>query len=317
VNSKSTPHFKSGDVVEIKSLDEIRTTLDADGAYENVPFMEEMQRFCGRRFRVFKRADKVCIEREGFLDFGRMQDAVLLEEIRCDGSAHDGCQKLCLIFWKEAWLKPAPPHAAPEPPIDWVTEALPASTAEVDESKTYSCQSTALLKSTERLPVWDPRQYLRDLESRALGPVDLAKAMLIEAYNVVSRRRGGREFGAVFGKAKKTPLVQLGLKRADVVKIKPRSEITETLDTMGRNRGLFFAYDMARHCNGTRSVITPVNRMILETTGKMKKVSNTVLLQGASCTGLCNRGCARNSHPLWREAWLEPADGRPSGATPP
>ena len=30
---------------------------------------------------------------------------MLLEDLRCDGSAHDGCQAECRVFWKEAWLK--------------------------------------------------------------------------------------------------------------------------------------------------------------------------------------------------------------------
>ena len=27
-------------------------------------------------------------------------------DLRCDGKAYGGCQAACLIFWKEAWLKP-------------------------------------------------------------------------------------------------------------------------------------------------------------------------------------------------------------------
>ena len=45
----------------------------------------------------------------------------------------------------------------------------------------------------------------------------------------------------------------------------------------------------------------------------MPPTSNTVLLQGAACTGLCNRGCARNGHPLWREAWLDRVDAPERG----
>jgi hypothetical protein len=45
--------------------------------------------------------------------------------------------------------------------------------------------------------------------------------------------------------------------------------------------------------------------MILEDSGKMRKIENTVLLQGSACEGLAFRGCARHSHPMWREAWLE------------
>jgi hypothetical protein len=33
-----------------------------------------------------------------------MTDTVHLSDLRCDGSAHAGCQAGCLLFWKEAWL---------------------------------------------------------------------------------------------------------------------------------------------------------------------------------------------------------------------
>jgi hypothetical protein len=74
-------HFKSGDVVEVLSLEEIAATLDEHGGYESLPFTAEMRQFCGRRFRVFKRADKICVETTYFLALRRMRDAVTLEEV--------------------------------------------------------------------------------------------------------------------------------------------------------------------------------------------------------------------------------------------
>ena len=57
--SKTPQSFGSGTVVEVKALEDILSTLDAQGMVEGVPFMDEMRQFCGRRFRVFKRADSV------------------------------------------------------------------------------------------------------------------------------------------------------------------------------------------------------------------------------------------------------------------
>ncbi|MBD4412210.1 hypothetical protein GUG95_13095, partial [Xanthomonas citri pv. citri] len=91
--------FFAGDLVEVKSLDDIRATLDADGAYEDLPFMPEMAAFCGERLKVFRRAEKTCVEGHGLR---QMSGTVLLEEARCKGAEHDGCQRNCLIFWKEA-----------------------------------------------------------------------------------------------------------------------------------------------------------------------------------------------------------------------
>ncbi len=55
--------------------------------------------------RVGKRAHKTCDPAVG-IGGRKMASTVHLENIRCNGSAHDGCEAGCLIFWKEAWLKP-------------------------------------------------------------------------------------------------------------------------------------------------------------------------------------------------------------------
>jgi hypothetical protein len=63
-----------------------------------------MLQYCGMTVRVGKRAHKTC---DPALRVGgrKMASAVHVENNRCDGSAHDGCQAGCLIFWKEAWLR--------------------------------------------------------------------------------------------------------------------------------------------------------------------------------------------------------------------
>src|ERR1700677_168246 len=93
-----------GDWVEVRSKDEILRTLDSNAQLDGMPFMPEMFAFCGRRFQVYKRAHKTCDT--VFPVRGRRVDRAVHLETRCDGSAHGGCQASCLIFWKEAWLKP-------------------------------------------------------------------------------------------------------------------------------------------------------------------------------------------------------------------
>ena len=53
-------NLKAGDWVEVRSREEILATLDENGRLENLPFMMEMFEYCGRRLRVYKRADKTC-----------------------------------------------------------------------------------------------------------------------------------------------------------------------------------------------------------------------------------------------------------------
>ena len=55
-----TRHLRVGDFVEVRSLKEILATLDSAGTLEGMPFMREMVRYCGKRFRVAKRAHKTC-----------------------------------------------------------------------------------------------------------------------------------------------------------------------------------------------------------------------------------------------------------------
>ena len=108
----SNTRLYPGDLVEVKSPGEILNTLDATGALACLPFMPEMLEFCGGQFRVHLRVVKTCTSGTGpstmraFPD----DDVVVLEGLRCSGAAHDGCQKACMIFWREAWLAKSHPN---------------------------------------------------------------------------------------------------------------------------------------------------------------------------------------------------------------
>src|SRR5258708_37691057 len=101
---RSALNLKAGEWVEVRSREEILATLDKNGCLENMPFMPEMFAFCGQRFRVYKRAHKTCDT--VFPVRGRRVNAAVHLETRCDGQAHVGCPARCMIFWKEALLKP-------------------------------------------------------------------------------------------------------------------------------------------------------------------------------------------------------------------
>ena len=96
--------LRVGDLVEVRSADEIMATLDERGELENLPFMPEMLKFCGQRLTVDKVAHKLCDTMSGS-GIHKMENAVHLTGSRCDGTAHGGCQTACLLYWKEAWLK--------------------------------------------------------------------------------------------------------------------------------------------------------------------------------------------------------------------
>ena len=107
------PNLKAGDWVEVKSAKEIFATLDERGKHRGLTFSQEMMKFCGKRFKVFRVLDKICMESTG--ELRRMKTpTVMLEGVICDGSFHGGCTRSCFHFWREEWLQRSHPPADPK-----------------------------------------------------------------------------------------------------------------------------------------------------------------------------------------------------------
>jgi len=95
--------LQPGELVEVKSEEEIRKTLDVRGKHRGLDFTDEMLEYCGRQFRVFKRVERICMEGRGG-EMRTLKDTVSLEGVICNGGSR-GCDRACLLFWREAWLK--------------------------------------------------------------------------------------------------------------------------------------------------------------------------------------------------------------------
>ena len=130
--------------------------------------------------QVGKRAHKTCDPALG-IGGRKMANTVHLENIRCNGAAHDGCEAGCLIFWKEAWLKRIEPATAIEAPSRarigsaGCTEEVLRSSVRIppaagETEPTYVCQNTQVKFATQPLKWWDVRQYLEDYTSRQRQP---------------------------------------------------------------------------------------------------------------------------------------------------
>jgi hypothetical protein len=186
--------LRAGDVVEVRSEAEILRTLDADGKLDGLPFMPEMLSFCGQRYRVRGRAHKAC-DTIDWQQFRRMESAVHLEELRCDGSAHGGCQAGCLLFWKEAWLRPVdqqegerfPETGAAGASREALTAATQIGTNEAGQTL-FSCQATELTKASKGLlPWWEPSQYVQDVASGNSTVFRVVRALLVGLFNRFQR----------------------------------------------------------------------------------------------------------------------------------
>lgn len=313
--AKKGPALRAGDSVEVRPLGEILRTLDDNAALDGVPFMPEMVAYCGKRFEVWRRADKTCDEGRGGA-IRRVRDTVHLKELRCEGSAHGGCDAGCLFFWKERWLKRVDQGdseadkatvtgVSPKCSVETLVRATRAPETAPDGEELFSCQATQVHVFSTALAWWDVRQYVRDIATRNVGFREFIRGLYIGAFNKIQHMRSGSQFRSIAGTQKKTPKTTLELAPGDLVRIKSAQEISQTLDPRGKNAGLAFRPVMVPYCGGEYRVVKRVNRIISPETGRMLRLGgNCVILDGVVCTGEVRRFCPRMVYTYWRDIWL-------------
>jgi hypothetical protein len=302
-----------GDVVVVRSPGEILRTLDEQGRLDALPFMPEMLAYCGQRFVVDRRAEKVCDTIE-YLGSRRIDGCVLLDDVRCDGTGHDGCQAECRMYWKEAWLRRvAPDETLPGVPDDHdAREALLrlASRGARSDGVRYVCQATELLAASAPLSLTDPRPYVRELTSRNVSIRTFARVMTRATVTETRRKLGRWPNPPVAGRSAASPATApLHLEPGEWVRVKSAAQIRETLTDKGKHRGLWFDVEMLPFCGRTFRVRRRVDRLVDERDGTMIHLaSDCVTLDGVVCSGERSTErwfCPRAIYPYWRECWLE------------
>src|SRR5579859_3985277 len=147
--------LRRGDLVEVRSATEILATLDERGELEGVPFMPEMVRLCGQRFKVSARAERVC-DTINWSGARSIINTVLLEDRRCDGSGHGGCEAECRLYWKEAWLvRVMPSESVRVVQVDEESAATlhelafrNATSGDANPGPRYRCQATQAFEAS-------------------------------------------------------------------------------------------------------------------------------------------------------------------------
>ena len=302
--------LRPGDLVEVLRPEELAPLLDAEGRTGGLPFMPEMLDHCGQRFRVLRRTEKTCVEGspDGIRQFPA-HDVVFLDSLRCSGAAHDGCGRACLYFWNEAWLRPVAPDAPPavppdDPELRRQADSLHTRLVTRRPDGRYLCQSSELPRATAFLSAGGRlATCARDVLAGTYPPHRMLRLIVAPLWSKLKEVFVDRYPRT---SADHTPTQALGLQPGEWVRIKPLAEIVPTLDTQARNRGLQFSHDLAGQCGRVFRVRSRLDRMIIEGTGKMVSMKNTVLLEGALCP--CQQvvgGCPRMDHIYWREIWLE------------
>lgn len=319
--------LRVGQTVRVRPAAEILATLDADGRHGGLPFMPEMLAFAGRELPIFKIAHKTCDmvnKNQTLREFDR---TVHLVGARCDGSAHGGCQAGCLLFWREEWLEDNDGVAlaatpAPGTPGNDVTVSTLESDTErerLDDGTTlFRCQATELVNASRLLPKRKVQQYLTDIRSGNVGVGTVAFGLLVSAFNKaqsISRalperlriKRGA--FYPFYGGTGPGPrATPLDLKPGELVEVRSSDEIMPTLGPNNRNRGLWFDQEMLAWCGRRGRVLTKIEKIIDESTGRMLKLRDCVVIQDMNCLGRFHGFCPRSDYTYWREEWLRRVD---------
>jgi hypothetical protein len=297
--------LRPGDLVEVKRPDEILDALDSDGTLDHLPFMPEMVEFCGRRFRLASRVVKTCSSGSmAPIRAFRCSDVVTLEGVRCSGAAHDGCQKECMIFWREAWLRKVGDETVDAPEDLKAGERLRSRLKVANGPKKYFCQASELLSATESLT----RRHRFGLcfsEVRAGNCSALQMAARIATWLFwKTRRKLWGEYGR--GSNTSTPGGSLNLQPGEWIEVKPLARISETLNERAHNRGLYFMPSMGLECGRQYQVRKRLERIIVDGTGEMRHMRNTVFLDGSlcGCAYTVFGGCSRAEFNYWRDSWL-------------
>ena len=97
------------------------------------------------------------------------------------------------------------------------------------------------------------------------------------------------------------------LKKGDLVKIRPRKEIEQTLDQNNQFQGCGFMESMWQYCGGTYKVIKRVEIILDPWKSKLRRCRDTVALDGLFCHGdpKISPECDRTCIFYWKEVWLE------------
>jgi len=320
----ASSRLRAGDLVTIRLPEEILKTLDANGTLDKLPFMPEMLEYCGKRFRVLNRVVQTTIDgaflalhTESFVREFRNNDVVILQGARCSGAEHDGCQRGCAIFWKEAWLEKVDDGDQDCVPkrdsVSGASDELRSILKTRTEPARYFCQSSEFLKATLHLS--SVQRFKKCFSAVAAGNISawrMVKRILVWIWWKTHTKLVGEH---VRGTLEKTPTESLGLRPGEMVEVKSLPEIVATLNKNGRNRGLHFSPDQRPFCGGRYRVRSRADKFIAEGTGEMKHFqNNTVMLEDVLCDSACFAfgGCYRADLLYWREIWLRRVEAQPS-----
>ena len=279
-------------------------TLGPSGRHQGLPWMPQMVDLCGKSATVVRWVTSSCTPTADGVQFGGVSAAVLLDVNRCNGHSYGGCQLDCPLIWKTAWLT-----TEEDPKLADCSDAATklrqvAVQNAMDGNGCARCQATQLNRISIPQPESRLKQYANEMN---LNRVSMSTIATSFCGGMLGRLSGVS--GTVHGVLKRTPVTNLRLKVGDRARVKSREEIVKTLDTDGKNRGLWFDPVMLRYCGQELTVSRRITILVDELDGQIRNLKvPSVVLDDLRCDSSQRRFCSRLLHLFWREAWLEKSE---------
>lgn len=106
-------NLQPGELVEVRTKEEIFATLDKSQKNRGLWFDSEMLPYCGGIYRVLRRVHRIIDERTRKMVVMK-NPCIVLEGVICKSEYHRLCPRAIYPYWRESWLRrvtiPAPPE---------------------------------------------------------------------------------------------------------------------------------------------------------------------------------------------------------------
>lgn len=103
-------NLQPGEWIEVRSQDEIRTSITFNGLNRGMRYDQEMSKYCGNRYRVQRRVERLISEQTGKMVVMK-NPCIQLEDVYCRAQCTTkriGCPRASNTYWREIWLRRVP-----------------------------------------------------------------------------------------------------------------------------------------------------------------------------------------------------------------
>lgn len=163
------------------------------------------------------------------------------------------------------------------------------------------CQSAHLYEMALKDPfVLRFEKFVRSVHRQLETILSAAKAEM-------ERHKTQRAFSREKGARGSTRRPSLALKPGDIVRVHSKEGIRRALDDEDKLDGCLFMNEMLDYCGTQQEVLKRVEYFYDEGTSEMRRMRNTVLLEGLHCSGslIWKQKCDKHCLFFWKEDWLE------------